>query len=614
MATFKYKYLQLNTKTAIVFSLVLWIYLIIRALRVPFLHDEISTFWFYINNGDFIPFAFKMDTESANNHLLNSFLSHFIYKIFGYTPFILRLANLLFVTVYCFFAYKIADTLKNKYLALLFWVCLLFIHSIVEFLALSRGYGMSFALLLGSLWYVSKAIKSDYTLDYFLALLLLVFSVSANLSLLITALIIIGILGINTLLSKTNSHDKLVRLSIICIAGILPIVFFVLYSFALRKSGALYYGQPDSFWQQSVSTIVKALFGSQALALRLVIAFYFILTMILFGILVVRNFSLSIFHQAVIVFPLLFVGNICAVLVLNYFFKVNFPEDRTGFHLYYFFIGSIFFLIDKIAENPHFNKIAWFAIPLVLIPVHFVFASNLTYVSVYKEDRIPNRFYTEIAKKSETMPQMPTLGSYRGRTLVLAFQNYLNGGNVGKSHDSDYPSLIPDFQVVKTDEFAPWSTYYNAIDYDEVSGYHLLERKHKMQRHTIYEKQAISTNGEISDEYFNLAEGTLDSLTQNPLYFEYTMDIESKVAPFEAWIVVNTTDSAGKTTAYEYIPLNWIKPSWMGESKHYRNGQLVTNLKSTSTKYVTYIWNIKKVPYSISNAKVAIKKLDEQHR
>jgi len=74
MAIFKYKYLQLNTKTAIVFSLVLWIYLILRALRAPFLHDEISTFWFYINNGDFIPFAFKMDTESANNHLLNSFL------------------------------------------------------------------------------------------------------------------------------------------------------------------------------------------------------------------------------------------------------------------------------------------------------------------------------------------------------------------------------------------------------------------------------------------------------------------------------------------------------------------------------------------------------------
>jgi len=473
---------------------------------------------------------------------------------------------------------------------------------------------MSFALLLGSLWYVGKAIKSDYTLDYFLALLLLVISVSAILFLLISALIITGVLGINTLLTKTKSHDKLVRLSIICITGILPIVFFVLYSFALRKSGALYYGQPDSFWQQSVSSIVKALFGSQAMALQLVIAFYFILTMILSGIFVVRNFSLSIFSQAVIVFPLLFVGNICAVLVLNYFFKVNFPEDRTGFHLYYFFIGSFFFLIDKIAENPHFNKIAWFAIPLALIPVHFVFASNLTYVRVYREDRIPNRFYTEMAKKSETMPQMPTLGSYRGRTLVLAFQNYLNGGNVGKSHDSDYPSLIPDFQVVKTDEFAPWSTYYNAIDYDEVSGYHLLERNHKMQRHTIYEKQAISTNGEIRDEYFNLAEGTIDSLTQNPLYFEYTMDIESKVAPFEAWIVVNTTDSAGKTTAYEYIPLNWIKPSWMGESKHYHNGQLVTNLKSTSTKYVTYIWNIKKVPYSISNAKVAIKKLDEYHR
>ena len=108
------KHLQLNVRLGIVMSVFLWIYLILRAYYVPFLHDEISTFWFHINTGDFIPFTYRLDSSAANNHVLNTLISWFFYKVFGCAPFVLRLANLMFVPVYCFFAYKIATVLKNK--------------------------------------------------------------------------------------------------------------------------------------------------------------------------------------------------------------------------------------------------------------------------------------------------------------------------------------------------------------------------------------------------------------------------------------------------------------------------------------------------------------------
>ena len=75
------------------------------------------------------------------------------------------------------------------------------------------------------------------------------------------------------------------------------------------------------------------------------------------------------------------------------------------------------------------------------------------------------------------------------------------------------------------------------------------------------------------------------------------MDIESTAAPFVAWIVVGVADSVNKSTAYERIPLNWIKPSWTGKSIHYHNGQLITNIPATSKIYITYIWNMYKVPF-----------------
>jgi len=607
------KYLQLNLKTGIVFSSILWIYLILRAYLVPVLHDEIATYWFYINPGNYIPFTFKIDSGAANNHVLNSLLTRFIYLIFGYTPIVLRLANLLFVPVYCFYTYKIAYALKNKYLALLFWFCLLSIYPIVEFLALCRGYGMSFALLLGCLWYLIKAMQTGKAIDYFLSLLFLTGSVSANLSLISTALMIIILLMVNVFIINNMIINKIFRLCIILFTGIFPVVFFAVYSFALQKEGALYYGQNDSFWVQSVNTLLKACFDNQSHLLRLVIFIYFVLILIMLAKYLSKHFSITIFRHAVLIFPLLLAGNIMAVFLLNYFFNVNFPEDRSEFYFYYFFVGSVFFLIDKFAQDYNYRRIAWIVLPFILIPFHFACESNFTYVAVYKYNRVPYRFYEKIRERSESMPEVATLGSYGQRILVLAYQNYLDKGNVGISHVSDYPSLVPDLQVVKTEELAAWKLYYNTIDYDKVSGYHLLERKHKLQRHSIYEVNAISTNGIISDEYFNLAKGTIDTLIQKPLFFEYDMDIESSAAPFVAWIVVGVADSVNKITAYEYIPLNWIKPAWKGKSKHFHNGQLVTNLPVISKTYITYIWNIYKVPFSITNAKVTIKQLEKDY-
>jgi hypothetical protein len=606
------KYLQLHQKTGLLLSILLWIYLVFRAYMVPFLHDEIASYWFYIDPGYIFPFTFKIDTNAANNHILNSFLSQIFSRIFGCTPFVLRLANLLFVPVYCFFAYKIADLLKNKYLALLFWLCLLFIHSIVEFLALSRGYGMSFALLSGCLWYLIKALKTKRTIDYLLTLIFLSGSISANLSLMSSGLIILFYLLMNIIIIKEPIAQKIIKLIIVLLSGIIPLTYFSLYSFAMQKGGALYYGQHNSFWSQTVSTLLKALFDNQGILLRILLIAYLVLIIFMTVKYLSKHFSFSVLQHSVLVFPILLIGNIIAVLLLDYFFNVNFPEDRTGFYFYYFFIASIFFLLDKFATSFDNTRLAWIALPLVLIPGHFIYAANLSHVAIYRDDRVPDSFYFKLKEKSESLTDLPTIGSYKGRTLVLAFKNYLNKGNVAKSHDSDYPSLIPDFQIVNTREFPKWNLYYHAIDYDKVSGYHLLERNHKLGRHTISTKKSISSRGNISDEYFNLAEGSVDTLTQSALYFEYNMDIESPAEPFIAWIVVSVSDTADKNVAYEYIALNFIKPLWKGDSKHYHNGQLVANLPTSAKKYTTYIWNMNKVSFSIDNATVAIKQLEKE--
>ena len=75
----------------------LWGYLWLRAIYTQLTHDETATFFRYIQPGLFMPYAHEL---SANNHILNSILSYFFYSVFGVSPMVLRLANLLAFPLY----------------------------------------------------------------------------------------------------------------------------------------------------------------------------------------------------------------------------------------------------------------------------------------------------------------------------------------------------------------------------------------------------------------------------------------------------------------------------------------------------------------------------------
>src|SRR5688500_14357872 len=71
---------------------VVFVLVCLRAYHIPFVHDEITTFFYYVQNGDFLPYRSHAYT---NNHVLNSMLTTACYRLWGSHPFVLRLPNLL---------------------------------------------------------------------------------------------------------------------------------------------------------------------------------------------------------------------------------------------------------------------------------------------------------------------------------------------------------------------------------------------------------------------------------------------------------------------------------------------------------------------------------------
>ncbi|MGB4124530.1 MAG: hypothetical protein WBK40_10020, partial [Bacteroidales bacterium] len=186
---------------AFVFGLIifiLWIYLVLRAILIQPMHDEIATFFFFVQSGRFIPYFSEWST---NNHLLNSALTHISFNLFGLSSIALRIPNLIVFPLYGFFIWKTGSYIKYLPLRWGFFIATLFVHNYFEFFGLSRGYGMAFTSLVGSIWFTMLAFNTPKSKNIFFALLLGVLTVSAIL-ININSLIVIFVLLIALLIYR----------------------------------------------------------------------------------------------------------------------------------------------------------------------------------------------------------------------------------------------------------------------------------------------------------------------------------------------------------------------------------------------------------------------------
>jgi hypothetical protein len=135
-----------------------------RAVRVPFTYDEAASYIRYIDTT--VPSVFDTNLlsifnfEVATNHFLNTALTRLSYLIGGANEFVLRLPNLFGYALYLGFAALILRRLSNPLIALAGLLLLNLNPYLLDFFALSRGYGLSLGLLMGSLFFVLRFLQT----------------------------------------------------------------------------------------------------------------------------------------------------------------------------------------------------------------------------------------------------------------------------------------------------------------------------------------------------------------------------------------------------------------------------------------------------------------------
>jgi len=598
--------LKALTKNQLIFiflSSLLFIYLIFRAIFVPLVHDEVATFYHFIHTGRFLPFDAHWD---ANNHMLNSFLSIVFYQIFGNSEFVIRLPNILAFPVYAYFIYRISQKLEGKLLRWAFIIAMLFAHGFTEFFAYTRGYGISMALLAGAIWYLIQSLETNKGKYYALSLIFIALGQFANLTLVNSAIIIIILLFFKIILmaGREETVQSGFKALLVFNMGILPLIFFSYISFIYQDKGLLYYGASTGFWNITVNTQLGFIFSLKPAISSVAVLILSIIALLIFLRLLLRKDQFKNLDNIHFIFFYLFAASLISIFMLNWIFNVNFPEDRTGMYLYFYFPGALIFLIDKIKFKSHVLVLI-LLLPFLLIPLDFLCSANFIKAAVWPQDRIPPRYYDTVNKFYVKGEYPPTIGGYHLRNFCWTYLSFKDDGHMTRVFGDSYPGLETDFQIAKAEEIPSWESFYDSLDYDRSSGLYLLKRKEPVSKKHLY-SSGIKSFEPDTINWLSLYQRHCNDLVGTTLFFELDIMLHSDAKPFRAWMVAEVLNWDQKTVRYEFLALDWLRSDWSGQNGHLKNVMFIHEIPADARTLKVYLWNIDEVLYEIKSSQVEI--------
>ena len=582
---------------------IIYLYLWLRAIYVPFVADELSTFFLYIQTGKFFPWNAIPD---ANNHILNSALSYLSYSVFGLSELSLRLPNLLFVPVFFYAVYKISGEFKNRYISLLFILVLTLNHFFIEYSALTRGYGMSMSMLMLSIWFTMQLVKYDSIKYYILSLLTIVLYLTANLTLIYTALITVLIITVNAIARNSDRLKSLfAKLSTIVFFGFIPIAGFIAYLFKMKELDLLGYGITGSFWHVTIESLASNSTGSSSEAGPVFAVLFFVITIIIGIVKLTNTKTIKELSDPGFLFLFLLLFNLLMFISLHYLMDVKYPEDRIGLFFIPLLLGSLLFMVDYAVDLSGKEYLTLITAPLLYIPVFFIINLNLSYTLYWKSISVPERFYTKVMEDTKNSDFPATIGSESVNFHLWTMHNFRDGGRCNLMNFAGPNSTTDDYMIINYDCNPVLRSLYDSIDYNPLSNEHLLRRKFPAEKIRFGHNDKIHTDSLITKTYLKFYEGYINKIPGKEVLVTLDMTFKSQETPFYGSVIIQIFGKKHKLLDFTAIPLNRIKTLWDGSKHNFKYSLKTKPLPDNCVSMRVFLWNIFNQPYSISDGEVS---------
>jgi len=350
---------------------------------------------------------------SANNHYINSLLIKFFYFFAPNTGFVARLPTVLSFLVYLYFAYRIVSKFPH-WMGVFCFFMLIANPFLLEFFSLARGYGLSLAFMMASLYYATENIRSYSISTLTKSLIWAGLSVLSIFSMIYFWIALAFVLNLVVLLKeqkkvfiKTILRSFWLGLALCCI--ITPLILKVI------ESEDLLYGGENNVFNDTISSLLSYSLGNVSMKakymglLRMILVLLFIaLNGIAVAVAYVRyrdKFSMKN------IFLVLFVI-ICLLITVTYYIaEIRFPLGRNTLFLYPIFI---LFLSFCLLDLKQYLRIIIGSIIFVLLSYNLVI--NL---STYKTIHWPSESRTSIV-----LDEIFKDGLYEKKKNKVGFSGY----------------------------------------------------------------------------------------------------------------------------------------------------------------------------------------------
>lgn len=305
-----------------------FLFLLVRSFTLQITPDEAYTFHAFIQPDLVLQPWLKWE---ANNHILNTLLSASAVKLFGLQNWALRLPNVLAWMVYGWSLVKLLAPIPQRLKRNAALMILSASPLILELLGLSRGYGLSLALMLLSLLYFQRIIKAEDGRPW-RWLLVCCLMLLANLNLLpfvaLTGLVLLVFI----------QHKRLYFL----VVWLSLIILFAAYGWVLKNEGLLYFGGND-FWSSTISKSIGLMTGHTVGAW----SYPILLLLSLLGF--TRFHTRWLVKQPHMGFwlMLIFIGLLLGSLIQHFLLGTPYPDGRTAVHIWLLFLlGAVLMDVD----------------------------------------------------------------------------------------------------------------------------------------------------------------------------------------------------------------------------------------------------------------------------
>ncbi len=369
----------------------------------------------------------------------------------------------------------------------------------------------------------------------------------------------------------------------------------------MKKEGLLYYGSTDGFYSVTLKTVAQLILGSDNNIVLGIVIVLFALAVAMY-ILYRSKAFLPLRIKPADLFPYLLVGNITIIILLAKVMGINYPEDRVGIYLFPLLLLNLAFVADNSTVKAKWGLV----VPMLYMPIHFVFAANLTHSHLWQSEHLPQRFFNRVLAEARTNNYPPIVSGYKMRTMVWAYYNREQGGLLNQIQEVNHrENLLSDFIISDTAQVIGWEQYYTKVDYDPISTLALLKRKTPLKLNPIFGAVLPDMNG-TEAEYINLYENHSDTLGGKSLLVKTEALIAfANPAYFECRFVFSV-EGDNKLYAYNYYQPDWNQGIKKDGKYPVKISVVLNNLPADCRHVKVYFWNTKKAKLNFKQSKTTV--------